>query len=280
MAMTIELAEKDIRDGFAGMHFAVPSSHIIASAQRRRTRKRVAFGAIPAAGLIAAGGAALLEPDKIWAGSVFCYDTVDPKKLPFGSFAPVTTGESPEQLCAKEWRAGYLPYDNLDRSKAPYPVPPLTACLARGVGKARVDRFIRSSWIGVFPTNDPDFCATGPVARRMKLAEIPEGYTEHVERFDAMSNDTAVRMYDAVIAQGGSEKNACLDEASVRRLVVDLLTDHGYEDWTINTSHSNHDRTCWMHINFDNTRKEVTVYSTPRGIDEIWINDHGVFNNN
>jgi hypothetical protein len=275
--MTIEVTEQDIREGFADVRFGRPLSRIIAGARRRRTRKRAAFGAFPAAAMIAAGGTALFRTDKVWAGNVTCYDTADPKALPFGSHSPRTTGESPEELCAKEWRAGYLPFENLDRSDAPYPVPPLTACVA---GRPDEKFAVEGAWIGVFPTADPDFCTAGPVSRRMHLAAVPGDYSEHVDRFVAMSNDAADRLRDAAVAEGGSESEACLNAEDAQTLAVEVLADHGYEDWTIKAprTHNRNDEACWMHINFDNTRKEVTFYSSPqRGIDQIWINDAGVF---
>lgn len=273
--MTIEVTEQDVREGFAHVRFDRPASRIIAGAKRRRSRKRVAFGALPAAALIAGGGTALFRTDKIWGGNVTCYDTVKPRALPFGSHSPRTTGESPEELCAKEWREGYLPFEKyLDRADAPYPVPPLTACVA---GRADEEFTAEGTWIGVFPTDDPDFCTTGAVARRMKLAEVPDDYSEHMERFVAMSTDAGHRVRDAAVAAGGSEKEACLDEEAARTLATEVLADHGYEDWSFRPIHSRSDAACWMHINFDHTRKEVTLYSTRRGISEIWINDAGVF---
>ena len=273
--MTNEPAAQDIREGFAGVRFSAPTSRIIAGARRRRTRRRLAIGVIPAVALIAAGGTALFRTDKVWAGNVTCYDTVDPKTLPFASHSPRTTGESPEELCAKEWRAGWLPFEKyLDRSDAPYPVPPLTACVA---GRADEEFTAEAAWIGVFPTDDPDFCTTGPVARRMKLAEVPADYAEHMERFVALSDDAAQRLRDAAVAAGGSETDACLDESAARALAADVLADHGYEDWTILPSHSKHNGPCWLHINFDHTAREVTLYSGWRGVHQIWINDAGVF---
>lgn len=275
--MTIEATEQDIRDGFADVRFDRPVSRIIAAAQRRRTRKRAAFVGIPAVAVIAAGGTALFSTDKVWVGNVTCYDTVDPKALPFASYSPRTTGDSPEELCAKEWKAGWLPFEKyLQRSDAPYPVPPLTACV---VGRADEEFATEGAWIGVFPTGDPDFCTTGSVARRMKLAAVPENYAEHMERFVAMSNDAADRVRDAAVAEGGSESEACLNDEGAKTLAADVLADHGYEDWAIHPplTHDRGDGACWMHINFDNTRKEVTIYSTRRGVDRIWINDAGVF---
>lgn len=275
--MTIEITEQHVREGFADIKFDRPVSRIIAGARRRRTRKRAAVAVIPAVAAIAAGGTALFRTDKVWAGNVTCYDTVDPKALPFGSYSPRATGESPEELCAKEWRAGYLPFEKYlpDRPDAPYPVPPLTACVA---GRADEEFAVEGKWIGVFPTDDPDFCTTGPVARRMKLAAVPADYTEHMERFVAMSDDAANRVRDAAVAQGGSENEACLDAEGAMTVAADVLADHGYEDWTINPPLTHRDdAACWMHVNFDHIRKEVSFYSTRRGVEAIWINDAGVF---
>lgn len=265
--MTLALAEKDVRDGFADITFGLPVSRIITGARRRRVRKRVAFGAVPALGLVAAGGAALLTLDKVYGEAVFCFNSADPKAMPFGAHAPQTSGERAEELCAKEWRAGYLPFEIEDRSKAPYPVPPLTACVVDGES------------IGVFPTNEPNFCTTGPVARKMQLAEIPEGYEGHIENYIALRAAAAKQVRDAAVAAGGTEKTACLDEGAATSVVEDVLADYDHDDWTIRVEHSKHDAPCWTHINFENDDEEVVMYSTDPGVENIWINDTAAFPN-
>lgn len=265
--MTTGLTEKDIRDGFAELRLTRPIAHVLAGAHKRRVRRRLALGAVPALGLIAAGGAALLRVDQVWPGNVYCYDSADPKTLPFGASSPRTTGAAPEKLCAEEWRQGFLPgeIEELPKGGPPYPVPALKACVADGAS------------IGVFPTSDEDFCSEGPVARRMRLAEIPDGYEEHVEEFVALSADAARRVRAAAVQTGGSDAEACLDETSTREVVERVLADRGLDDWTIRFMHSKEDAPCWTHVNFDSTSREVDVFSTQPGVENIWINDGAVF---
>lgn len=266
--MTIELTENEVRDGFAHITFDMPLSRIMSGARRRRFRKRMAFGALPAIGLVAAGGTALLNVEKVWGGNVFCFNSADPKSLPLGASAPQTTGEVPEKLCAKEWRHGYLSGEAQERPDGqdpPLPVPPLTACVVDGES------------IGVFPTGDPDFCTKGPVAREMRLSQIPDGYAEHLERYIALRDDAAQRVRNAAVDAGDGEETACLDETGARDIVEGILVDHGHEEWSIRVVHSNRDAPCWTHINFDNTTDEVVMYSTEPGIHNIWINDAAAF---
>lgn len=270
--MTVELPEKDIRDGFADISFGIPLSRIVGGAQRRRVRRRMAFGAVPALGLVAAGGTALLSADKVYGDTVFCFDSADPKTIPFGASSPQTTGERPEDLCAKEWRDGYLPGRTQDRSggkdpESPLPVPLLTACIVEGQS------------VGVFPTSKDNFCTTGPVAREMRLSEIPEGYHDHIEKFIAMRTEAANRVRDAAVAAGGTEQTACLDEAAARSLVKEVLADYDHADWPIRVEHSKNDAPCWTHINFENQAQEVIIYPTEPGVENIWINDTAAFPN-
>ena len=270
--MTVEMTEKEIRDGFAHMTFDLPVARIISGARRRRVRRRVAFGAVPALGLVAAGGTALLSVDRVSATNVACFDSADPHDIPFGASSPETTGDSPEELCAQEWRNGYVPGAIEDRPEGedpdnPLRVPPLTACVVDGES------------IGVFPTKDPNFCTTGPVARRMKLAVIPEGYEEHIENYIALRAAATKQVRDAAVASGGNEKTACLDESEATSVVDDLLAEYDHEDWTIRVEHSKHDAPCWTHINFENDDQEVVMYSTDPGLENIWINDAAAFPN-
>ena len=268
--MTNELAERDVREGFAGITFDMPVSRIISGARRRRMRRRMAFGAVPAVGLMAAGGTALLNVEKVYGDTVFCFNSADPKDIPLGASSPQTTGARPEELCAEEWRDGYLPGRIQDRPggkdpKAPLPVPPLTACV------------VDEEAIGVFPTDDPNFCTTGPVARKMRLAEIPDSYGDYLERYMALRADATQRVRDAAVDAGGSEETACLDETSATEVVKTVLADHGYMDWSIRIEHNKEDAPCWTHINFENTTEEVVMYSTEPGIHNIWINDAAAF---
>ena len=265
--MTHGDTESLFKDAFADVTFDRPLSKIVAGAARRRQHRRIALGTVPALGILAAGGTALLDTEVIWGGTVHCFNSVDPATLPFGASSPETTGEAPEKLCAREWRDGYLPGEPyVERSKGPFPVPPLTTCVIAG-GEA----------IGVFPTDEEDFCTTGPVARRMSLSEVPDDYQEHIDRYIAMRDDAAERLREEAVRSGGSEGRACLDESAATALAIDVLADHGYEGWTTRAVHYKQDPPCWMHVNFENGEREVVLYPTGRGVDEIWVNDGAAF---
>ncbi|MDQ3915189.1 MAG: hypothetical protein M3323_07645 [Actinomycetota bacterium] len=258
--------ETIVREAFAGLSFDRPVAQIVSAARRRRQRRRIAFGAVPALGILAAGGTAILSSDRISASNVACFDSADPEALPFGAFSPRTTGERPEKLCAKEWRQGFLPYEPiLDRGDAPFPVPPLTACA------------IEDGGVGVFPTDDEDFCTAGPVARQMGLSEVPDDYHEHIDRYVALRSDAAERLRETAVRNGGSEDRACLSEDEATSVALGVLADHGYEGWTVRVVHSKEDAPCWMHLNFENPEREVVVYSTERGAGEIWVDDGAAF---
>lgn len=268
MAMTRD-PEHAVREAFADASFDRPVARIVAGAKRRRLRRRLSFAALPALAIVAAGGTALLTSEKIWAGNVHCYYSADPDVLPSGTHSPRTTGERPEVLCAREWRQGYAysAYDpTVDLDDAPFPVPPLTACsILDGVG------------IGVFPTDQEDFCTKGPAARKMDLSEVPDDFYEHMDRYVAMRDDATQRIRDAAVASGGSVAEACLGRGEVEAIARDVLTDHGYEGWTVTFTHSKHEPPCWMHVNFENDERNVLLYGTRRGVENIWINDAGVF---
>ena len=70
--MTIEFAENDIRTAFADVTFDAPVSKIISQAKRRRHRRRVAFGAIPTVGALAAGGYVVTHREVTTPGALAC----------------------------------------------------------------------------------------------------------------------------------------------------------------------------------------------------------------
>lgn len=259
-----------VRELFEDVTYRRPCAQIEAAAHRRRRRRRVSIVAVPALAVVAAGGTALLTPsEKIWAGNVHCYYSADPDVLPGGTHSPKTTGDRPEVLCAREWRQGYA-YSasdpTVDLDDAPFPVPPLTTCSILG-GVA----------IGVFPTDQEDFCTRGPAAREMDLSEVPDDFYDHMDRYVDMRDDATRRIRDAAVASGGSVPEACLGRAEVEAVVRDVLADHGYEGWTVTFTHSEEEPPCWMHVNFENDERNVLLYGTRRGVENIWINDAGVF---
>ncbi|HEV2754802.1 MAG TPA: hypothetical protein VG318_03365 [Actinomycetota bacterium] len=259
-----------VRELFEDVTYRRPCAQIEAAAHRRRRRRRVSIVAVPALAAMAAGGTALLTAsEKIWAGNVHCYYKADDGEVPKGTHSPRTTGERPEVLCAREWRQGYayFAYDpTVDLDDAPFPVPPLTTCaILDGVA------------IGVFPTDQEDFCTKGVAARKLKLSEVPDEFYEHMDRYVAMRDDATKRIRDAAVASGGSVAKACLDRGEVEAIARDVLADHGYEGWTVTFTHSKHEPPCWMHVNFENDERNVLLYGTRPGVENIWINDAGVF---
>ncbi len=68
--------QAEIRDAFQTVRYDVPVSRVISNARRRQHRRRVALGAVPTAGLLAAGGYVLThrevnEPRALGCSSQF-----------------------------------------------------------------------------------------------------------------------------------------------------------------------------------------------------------------
>lgn len=253
--MTIELAENDIRDAFKDITFEAPVSRIIAGARRRQHRRRISIAAIPAMGLVAAGGA-LLSSDDLQIAHVACYDSGpnDPNR---GVVAPRSSGVFPESVCAEMWARGGLP---LGKGGTRGVVPPLTACVitqdATGMKRGNV---------GVFPTDEEDFCSTPG------LQPLPEGYLDRVIPFAEMMEDAGLTLRAAAVSEGGSEAHACLTSDSAVRVVTEVLKKHGYDDWTVRVG-DDRGGPCWTDVWFDPQELEALITSTSDGTKVITIN--------
>lgn len=253
--MTIELSENGIRDAFAEISFNRPVSRIISGAKRRQHRRRVAMSAVPAVGLVAAGGAALLTSDDLVVTNVVCFDKADLNDPNLGQVTPGNDGRSPEDVCAEVWRRG-----DMHPVGAPGIVPPLTACAIdhNGVGMTR-------GTVGVFPTDEEGFCS------RPGLQPMPDGYENEVRPFAQMTDDMALAIRDAAVQEGGSEERACLTADSAVGIVAQVLRDHGYDDWTVQVGHDQ-EGPCRTDISFNSEAKVTTIYSTDPGTKYISIN--------
>lgn len=95
--MTIEFAEKDIREAFAVVSFDTPVSRIVSRARRRQHRRRVALTAIPAAGALAAGGYIVTQREVNTPGSLAC--AADFSQTGDMTIIGRVDGEIPEQTC-------------------------------------------------------------------------------------------------------------------------------------------------------------------------------------
>lgn len=255
--MTIEFAEDDIREAFADITYDTPVSRIISRAKRRQHRRRFAIGAVPALGLIAAGGAALLTAEDLAANNVTCFDQADPNAPNLGQVNPGNTGQSPEALCAEVWARG-----DMSPVGVPGVIPPLTAC-------AMDERYV-----GVFPTKDPDFCTS------VGLQKMPDGYLEQVEPFVKMREDAADRIREAAVAATGSERTACLDGETAATIVEDVLVDHGYDNWTVIVRPKSEGlvgRPCWTDVSFNDQTREASISSIEAGTKYIHIDGGTAF---
>lgn len=91
--------ESDIRDAFETVRYDVPVSDIMSGARRRRHRRRVALGALPAAGLLAAGGYVATHREVKVPGALGCSSQFDQR----GDMTIIgrVGGESPTETCIK-----------------------------------------------------------------------------------------------------------------------------------------------------------------------------------
>lgn len=246
--MTIEFAENDIREAFAEISFDRSVSRIISGAKRRRHRRRMAIGAVPAVGLMAAGGVALLTADDLVLTNVVCFSKADLNDPQLGITTPPNDGRSPEALCAEHWAHG-----GVAPGVGKGPVPPLTVCA------------LDDGRVGVFPTKDEGFCSTDG------LQPMPDGYGNRVEPFAEMNEDMAVAIRDAAVKEGGSEETACLGSDTALGVVTEVMKQHGYGDWTVRIG-LDRGGPCRTDIGFDSEAKVTTIYSNYRGAKYITIN--------
>lgn len=97
--MTIEFAEDDIREAFAEISFDRPVSRIVSGAKRRQHRRTTAFGAIPAVGLLTAGGYFITHREVKTPGALAC--AADFSQTGDMTIIARVDGETPEQTCLR-----------------------------------------------------------------------------------------------------------------------------------------------------------------------------------
>jgi len=71
------LTEAEICDAFESVRYEVPLSQVVLRAKRRQHRRRLALGAVPAAGLLAAGGYVVTQRDVNTPGALGCSSQFD-----------------------------------------------------------------------------------------------------------------------------------------------------------------------------------------------------------
>lgn len=89
--------ETEIRDAFESVRYEVPFSQIVSRARRRQHRRRVALGAVPTAGLLAAGGYVVTHREVNVPGALGCSSQFD--QLGDMTIIGRIEGETPTETC-------------------------------------------------------------------------------------------------------------------------------------------------------------------------------------
>jgi hypothetical protein len=89
--------EAEIRDAFESVRYDVPVSQVVSRAQRRQHRRRVALGAVPTAGLLAAGGYVVTHRVVNDPGALGCSSQFD--QLGDMTIIGRVKGETPTETC-------------------------------------------------------------------------------------------------------------------------------------------------------------------------------------
>jgi hypothetical protein len=93
------LNERDLSEAFEQVPYEVPVSRVIAAARRRQHRRRMAVGALPAAGLLAAGGYVVTHREVKERGTLGCSSQFD--QLGDITIIGRVEGETPTETCIK-----------------------------------------------------------------------------------------------------------------------------------------------------------------------------------
>jgi hypothetical protein len=91
--------EGDIRNAFEAVRYNVPVSRIVSGARRRQHRRRIAMGALPAAGLLAAGGYAVTHREINDPRALGCSTQFD--QLGDMTIIGRVEGETPIETCLR-----------------------------------------------------------------------------------------------------------------------------------------------------------------------------------
>lgn len=95
-----ELREAEIRRAFENVRYEVPASKVIAAARRHQHRRRLAFGAVPAVGLLAAAGYALRSEPTSEPFTVGCYSAASQEADT--TILRWERGKTPAEVCLSE----------------------------------------------------------------------------------------------------------------------------------------------------------------------------------
>lgn len=209
----------------------------------RRRHRRLAAILLPAALLgIAATSYVVLKSDEAVAAGIGCYDEAH---MEANVTIVSTTGKGPEEVCGELWAQGVVKHGTTS-------VPELVPCLHEGGA------------VYVFPSSDESICT------RFGLQDLPEGYGREARRFVKMRDALVAEMYEVATAGPATERNACLSEDQSLDIARQVLSEHGFDDWTAEVATGDYEgRECANALWFQDAEKRVLIIPTFRdeGID-------------
>lgn len=200
------LNESDIREAFEAVDYEVPVSKIVSGARRRRHRRRLALGAVPTIGLLAAAGYALRSEPTSEPFSVGCYSEL--RQDADTTILRWEDGLTPAEVCLSE-------RDAWGDSTPTHVV----TCITNGGGT------------GVFPNPAElpaaDACASigaavpdeGPHYGGLTAAEVRDLSHDLGRRTETLNDPTA--------------KEICYPNETLRREVEAFLLERNLSEWSV-----------------------------------------------
>lgn len=214
----------------------------------RKRRRRIALVLVPALLLGAATTYVLRQPDEVVAAGIGCYDA--PNDADSNVTIVGTTGADPVAVCRELW-------ERADVGKSAGSAPPLVACVNSGGA------------VAVFPSEDEDLCSD------LGLQPLPDGYGKAARAFVKMRDDLIREMYAKATAGPATERDACLSEDQSLEIARQVLSDHGFNDWTAELATGDYEgRECANDLAFDDKTKKVLIIPSSRGIDHNPFGPH------
>ena len=215
------------------------ANHLVRELTTTRRRRRLVLSLVPAVAILltaATGFTAytLLRTEPTSLESLGCYDRASLD----GNVTVVSPdGRSPVAQCRDLWQQGVVGE----------PVPAhLAACV------------LSTGPVGVFPSEGAQTC------EQMGLADLSAEGEAESRRF--------VRMRDAIYARLGSPASGssrrsgrCVGEERARAIVLEELTRHGYEGWSVTTAGEGFtaDRPC-AEVSFDGRSRKAILLAGAR----------------
>lgn len=195
--------------------------------KQRPRRRRLTAAVLVSSALLLAGGAYAITrpPASATVEGIVCYEDASGEA---GGNVVGADGRSPAEVCAEMWEAGTI-LSNVSQA------PSLQACT-----------FAKGHYIGVFPSDDPNLCAS------LGLAPVPAGYEKAAAQFSAMLDDLAPRLNGTCVA---------LDEAVL--IAREVLDRHGFVEWTIESVGAASPKTPCTEYSFDAVRQLLRLYAGP-----------------